>query len=138
MISIFGLQEYQCRRYILLSFLITLFSNNIMSQPNDDIAKVKTKLYNISVNAKYPEEYYTNLSIDTLIKNISKNGSWPDINYQDKTDSKWSLAEHWIRLLKLAVKYKNEKSKYYGNIQLRNAILNGIDLWLKETPKANN
>ena len=136
--SIFGLYEYQGKRFSIFSLLILLINMTSFSQSNDDISNIKTKLYNISVEAKYPEEYYTDKSVEVLIKNISKNGSWPDIDYQDKTDSKWSPADHWVRLLKLAVNYKNEKIKYYGNTQLLNTILLGINRWLQEPPQAKN
>ena len=131
-------KKYQFKRYSLFALFIFLLHSFSFSQSNDDIVKIKAKLYNISVNAKYPEEYYTDKSIDELTKNMSTAGNWPDINYLDKTDSKWAPAEHWVRLLKLALLYKNEKSIYHGNKELRTAILNAIAWWLKERPQANN
>jgi chondroitin AC lyase len=138
MISFLDVAKCQFKRYCLSALLIFFLHSISFSQDNDDIAKIKAKLYSISVDAKYPEEYYTDKSIDALIKHISSAGNWPDINYLDKTDSKWAPAEHWVRLLKLAVNYKHEKGPYYGNKELRIVILNAIAWWLKERPQANN
>lgn len=119
--------------------IILLFCKiGLCAQGPDDIRIIKEKLYNIILDQQFKEEYATAQSVDTLLKNITTAGNWPDINYQDKTDSKWQPAEHWFRLVKLSVFYKNEQSGYYKNQQLHDAIFNGIHYWIKEKPKANN
>jgi len=119
--------------------IVLLFCKiGLHAQVLDDIRIIKEKLYQINLEQQFKEEYATSQSVDTLIKNITPAGNWPDINYHDKTDSKWQPAEHWFRLVKLSVFYKNEQSGYYKNQQLHDAIFSGLRYWIKEKPKANN
>jgi chondroitin AC lyase len=107
-------------------------------EKKNDASIIKSKLYQINLAQEFKDEYSTDQNADSLIKTITPSGNWPDINYLDKTDSRWQPAEHWFRLVKLSVDYKNEKSGYYKNCLLKNAILNGIRYWIREKPKANN
>jgi chondroitin AC lyase len=108
------------------------------SEAMNDVSIIKSRLYQVNLAQEFKDEYTTDQSTDSLIKKITPAGNWPDINYKDKTDSRWQPAEHWFRLVKLAVDYKNEKSSYYKNHLLKDAILNGIRYWIREKPKANN
>ena len=125
-------------KLIIITACLFLFSGSGFNQSMQDLQSIKAKLYRLSAEAKYPEEYVTGKRIEDLISNMSPEGNWPDINYQDKSDANWLPAEHWVRLLKLAVSYRNTGSSFYGNAEVRNTLIKGISWWLTNTPVAKN
>ena len=125
-------------RLMILTACLLLTAITGYNQGMQDLQSIKAKLYRLSAEAKYPEEYVTGKRTEDLINNMRPDGNWPDINYQDKSDATWLPAEHWVRLLKLAVSYRNANSTFYGNSAIRNTIIKGIGWWLANTPEAKN
>lgn len=125
-------------KLISITACLALLTITGYTQGMQDLQSIKAKLYRLSAEAKYPEEYATGKRIEDLISNMSAEGNWPDINYQDKSDATWLPAEHWVRLLKLAVSYRNASSTFYGNATVRNTVIKGIGWWLTNTPVAKN
>ncbi len=123
---------------VLFYFSLLLPGEKIFSQANADIDKIKSKLYSLSLESSFMEDSSLLEKVEPLLKTMEASGKWPDINYQNKSAAKWKPAEHWERLLALAISYSDKKNIYYQNGQLKNAVLKGIKYWLAETPIAAN
>ncbi|WP_455498875.1 polysaccharide lyase family 8 super-sandwich domain-containing protein [Coprobacter sp.] len=58
-----------------------------------------------------------------------QDGSWPDINYKDRSASLWLPSFHVIRLFHLAKSYCVEKSEQYHQDKVLKAFLSGLRFW---------
>lgn len=103
-----------------------------------DVEKIKTKLFNISLEGNYKQEYYTQESVENILVRLDSTGKWLDVNYLDKTNSRWLPVEHWTRILKLLLEYRNCHSEYFNNIDVKKAILSAMRWWIKEKPVSTN
>lgn len=121
-------------QFILLGFL----SIGSHAQTSVDVENIKAKLYQISLGRSLIVEMEVDLSMGELIKGMDISGQWPDIDYQDKTASRWIPAMHLKRIFELAIQYRDEKSLYYGDRNIRDLILKGIQFWVNDTPQATN
>ena len=126
------------KRFIWLVFLACLWSNFLRSQSLADVEKIKAKLYTLSLENTAGDDAGISFSTADLLLLADSAGKWPDINYKNKTASKWEPAQHWQRLLAMATDYKTPGGINYGNLNYKNAIIRGIGYWLKETPVNTN
>ncbi|MDR3251597.1 MAG: chondroitinase [Tannerella sp.] len=68
-------------------------------------------------------------SVKTIMDSQKADGSWGDIDYQDKKRSSWEPATHASRLAAMASAYKYRKSAFYGNKSLSRKIHQGMKYW---------
>ncbi len=61
---------------------------------------------------------------------LQADGSWPDIDYQDRLGSYWRTTEHLSRLALLAQAYAAPASELHGDADLRRAVFRSLDYWL--------
>ena len=66
-----------------------------------------------------------------VVKTQAKDGSWPDVDYTDQSTVHWKPIEHLRYVLLMAQAYRVTKSEFRGDAGLREAILGGLDYWLK-------
>lgn len=121
-----------------LVFFISYFTLSAQAQVISDVDKVKAKLYQLSLSRSLVVEMEVDCTIDQMIDRIDAMGKWNDIDYNDKTASKWKPAIHLKRLYDMAVNYCDSNSKYYGDKKLRDIILSGIQFWVAKPPQASN
>jgi len=124
----------------ILFFLIIFFPSGIgiYAQSLSDVEKIKAKLYNISLARALPVDMTIDIDASQILKTINSLGSWPDINYQDKTASAWEPAKHLKRTFELSVQYRDEKSQFFGKTEVRNAIIHALRFWTNNPPIASN
>jgi hypothetical protein len=77
-------------------------------------------------------------NLDTILSLMRSDGSWPDVVYADTTMAKWKPLVHLERLKQMAIAYGTSGQKYYGDAQLENKLLLGIDYFLKLNPSSKN
>jgi chondroitin AC lyase len=120
--------------------LLILCSGSIISrsQSLSDVDKIKSKLYQISLDRALPVDMTLNIEADEMLKTFDGSGSWPDINYQDKSASAWLPAQHLKRLFELSVQYRDKNSSLFGKPEVRDIILKGLQFWTNEPPHAAN
>ena len=58
------------------------------------------------------------------------NGSWPDIDYKERSTADWKLVQHLRNVATLARAYRSPESKLQGDESLRGAVLRSLDYWL--------
>lgn len=65
-----------------------------------------------------------------LMASLRPDGSWPDIDYEDRTRSGWKTPSHLSRVSVLTRAYKSPGSELCGNQALRNSVHSSLDYWL--------
>ena len=68
---------------------------------------------------------------DSLANAMKPDGSWPDIDYADKTRGSWPVNDHLIRLDDMAIVYSKGSDNNTNKAFLQKQILLGLDYWLK-------
>ncbi|MBN1852108.1 MAG: hypothetical protein JW829_05260 [Pirellulales bacterium] len=77
-------------------------------------------------------------SINDLIHSMQSDGTWPDIDYRDKSRSAWMVMTHLRRVETLARAFYAPHSAFHGNRDILSAALKGLDAWLRMDPKNPN
>lgn len=77
----------------------------------------------------YLEVNSPDADISNLLVTQKRDGSWPDIDYNDKDNSSWAPKLHAIRLQVLAKCYKSPTSTYYNSPVLSKAIHKAMSFW---------
>jgi chondroitin AC lyase len=65
------------------------------------------------------------------IAQMKPDGSWPDIDYADKTRGGWLVNTHLTRLNDMAIMHAREQADHHDDTALRAKIILGLDFWLK-------
>lgn len=69
-------------------------------------------------------------SVERWMNTIGKNGSWPDINYEDVSRTGFENATHLRRLVALCRAYKKGPRKLQDNKELKIVIDKAISFWV--------
>jgi chondroitin AC lyase len=67
--------------------------------------------------------------INGLLATITKNGSWPDIDYEDVSRTGWEHRLHLERIGDLSRAYKQSESAYFHHMEVRKVILSALSFW---------
>lgn len=62
---------------------------------------------------------------------MKDDGSWPDIDYADKTRGGWPVNDHLLRLSNMTIAYKTTGGRLAGDQTLEKKIIAGLNFWLK-------
>ena len=113
---------------------LSVFSetNEPYSSDLSDIKKIKHRLYQYSL--ENPDVQAVKSQMETL----RPDGSWADINYQDKRKAGWEPLLHLRRLLSMAQAYRNPDSALYSNSALKDKTLSALDFWLDRKIKGSS
>ena len=65
-----------------------------------------------------------------LVDTLQADGSWPDIDYQQRRPSAWTLVKHLGNVLLLARAYRSPTSELRENDEVRKALSAALDYWL--------
>lgn len=125
-------------KIILLFFVLIYIASAGIAQTTADVQKIKSKLYQISLDRALPVEMGIDLDASQILKSITDDGNWADINYNDKSASKWMPSNHLKRTYELSVHYRDPKSPFYGKLELRNSIIKALQFWINNPPQATN
>ena len=69
---------------------------------------------------------------------LQDDGSWKDIDYSDKTITKWEPADHLLRVQQLIQAYIEKKSRYYSDEKMFAGITKAFEFWYNADPKSSN
>jgi chondroitin AC lyase len=72
------------------------------------------------------------------IANISNDGSWSDIDYDDTSKTHWIPREHLRRILNLARAYRTPEGPLAESDEVRSAFLSGLRYWVERDPQSEN
>lgn len=71
-------------------------------------------------------------------KSIRGNGSWIDLDYQDKSRTPWSPQQHLNRILEMSFAYTSERMDTFKDIGLGSAIISALNYWISVSPICTN
>ncbi len=66
----------------------------------------------------------------SLMASLRPDGSWPDVDYEDRSRSGWRTPAHLQRVSSLARACKSPASELCGDEAVRKALLASLDYWL--------
>ncbi|MDU1906392.1 MAG: polysaccharide lyase family 8 super-sandwich domain-containing protein [Dysgonomonas sp.] len=69
--------------------------------------------------------------VKALLDNLKADGTWTDINYEDKNRSGWQPKKHVERTLLLTKAYYTKGNKYYQSKELEQIIHKTLGYWLE-------
>ena len=72
------------------------------------------------------------------IAQLEPDGSWPDIDYEDRARTHWSPTQHTQRLAQLAAAYSAHLYAPDEADQLERAILSALAFWVETDPQSDN
>jgi len=73
-----------------------------------------------------------------LVSTLSADGSWPDVNYDDKSLTGWSPSRHFDGLWSLTAEYVRLKPAAPARQALKDAINRALAFWFRRDPQSNN
>lgn len=76
--------------------------------------------------------------VEEYLGKLQNDGSFSDINYQDKTRSGWQPKQHAERTLQLCKLYATPSSPYYRSARIDSVIHRLLRFWFVQKPKCLN
>lgn len=76
-------------------------------------------------------------SVEEYLNNIRENGSFPDVDYSDKSFS-WKPMTHLNRLKQMAQAYVLPESRFFENEKAYTSIVNALTYWNSVHPTCDN
>lgn len=110
---------------LLVIFILLLFSALRGIGATSDVELLRQKVISVlllpAVNEANARE---------VMANIRADGTWPDINYQDVSNTGFQHRIHLNNLIELSRAYKKKGSKLKGDPKLKKVIYSALDYWL--------
>lgn len=85
------------------------------------------------------------VAVNTIVNNttyymsvLQENGSFPDINYTDRSQTNWKPLGHIDRMKTLVLAYTMSNSRYYGDQNIYNMIVKMLNYWYDTNPTSTN
>lgn len=111
-------------------------SDIYISVPQDEyeriLERIRTEIYEKATPAK------TDASTEKLLRSMTAEGKWNDLDYACYFRTNWEPVEHLKRLVTIATSYTDKRSAYYGNKVLFDAINTALKYWIKQDPICHN
>ncbi|MNW76303.1 Chondroitinase-AC precursor [compost metagenome] len=122
------------RKSIYLTYCLFLFPILANAQATYPFGTILKKLYadqgKNANNVVKPAQ--------SVLETIQPDGTWTDINYEDKSTTNWLPITHITRVTDLVYAYSTEGSTYRKNDKVYNAIVNALKIWYNKDPKSTN
>ena len=82
----------------------------------------------VELHQRYPFDLK---KIAGYLSSQTPEGTWPDINYQDKKRSGWEPKIHTERILELTKLYRSKETEYYNSPQVEAVIHKALHYWFE-------
>ena len=115
-----------------LFFIIALSASYLMADNFNQIERAIFEKHKGTINPLFVS------NTNKLIKTLTSDGSWDDINYKDRSRTNWKPQLHYSRLQKLAQAYANVKSPFYRQENLKDAFIKSLTFYFNRRPKSTN
>lgn len=89
----------------------------------------------VELHQRYPFDIK---GIENYLSKQQADGSWSDINYEDKKRSGWEPKLHAERILELSKLYYSQTTDYYQSDRVKKAIHSALGYWFTADPKCLN
>lgn len=107
-----------------LCLIAYISTSQVFGQVKGDLAKVRQRVFDEIIQTEIdPDE------IETLVKSIQPDGTWPGINYQDVSRTGFQHRNHLSNQVQLALAYKKKESPYYRNKKVKKTLEQALKHW---------
>ena len=115
-------------------------SSPIYAQTKDaDVQILKNKLLQFVLpKGTYTEDKSKKNAIVEIMNNNVTDGSWKDIDYKNASRAEWEPGEHWKKIYKMAIAYRDKNSSFYNDSSLCKVILRAMKFWTIAKPESDN
>ncbi len=107
---------------ILVTLLLPIKS---FSAPKPDIEIARERIAFALLDLPVEE-----VRVKEMMATLRKDGTWPDINYEDVSRNGFRHAQHLSNMVEMSRAYKKKGSSLKGKKELKNAIKSTLDFWL--------
>jgi len=105
------------------------FKRDLSMKWAKDLGTIKQRLVERNLGGAGP------VDVGSIVKDQQADGSWPDVEYDDKERTYWKAHLHCSRLLTLARAYRRGATDTaLGKKALGEAVGKGVDYWAKRKP----
>lgn len=109
----------------LLCLFLTL--SNLGNAQSKDLGIIKQRIVTELMNNKPVDS-----QVETILSKIKEDGSFNDINYSDLSrTASFPHGRHTSDLAYIAKAYKTKTSAFYQSKKLKDAVINGLNFWVK-------
>ena len=113
----------------IICFIISIFtiSKSNIAQ-SKDLSIIKQRIVTELLQNKPSDK-----QVETILSKMNEDGSFNDINYSDlSTTASFPHGRHTNDLAYIAKAYKNNASVYYKSQKVKDAIISGLNFWVKK------
>ena len=109
----------------LLCLFLTL--SNLGNAQSKDLGIIKQRIVTELMSSKPADS-----QVETILSKIKEDGSFNDINYSDLSrTASFPHGRHTSDLAYIAKAYKTKTSAFYQSKKLKDAVINGLNFWVK-------
>lgn len=117
---------------LFLGFWIN-FHFSAFASPPDDFEIIMERIFNDY--QKSPNTPTLDQNVNELLNTLLPDGSWPDINYGDNSQTNWSPNIHLKRLGSLTKAYTRSSSSLFEDTALYGRIVQAMQFWTNLDPE---
>jgi len=96
-----------------------------------DIETVLGRLRAYYMQPDYPEA-------ESVMKSQKEDGSWADVDYDNKDVAAWAPAKHIDRVKQMAAAYAKNGNPYFHSAKMLEGVEKGLTFWYARKPRSNN
>ncbi|MFO8015293.1 MAG: polysaccharide lyase 8 family protein [Phycisphaerae bacterium] len=111
----------------------SLASAPASAAPADDFATLRKQ-----VVAHYAAGAPSAQTVKQMIARLRDDGTWPDVDYTDRTRGGWATARHLYRVRDLAQAYAKPGHPLEGSADVRDAVVRALRHWIEKDYRNSN
>ncbi len=112
------------RKYLLSAFFLLIVFTTVFAAKTD-FEKIKKRIVEELLESPVDDS-----KVELLIKTISNDGTWPDINYNDVSRTGFEHRNHYRNMITLARAYKIKSSEFYKRKEVKQTIELALKNWV--------
>ena len=114
-------------------FAVVLAAGPAHAAPADDYATLRRQ-----VVAHYAAGAPSADTVKRYLEGLRDDGTWPDVDYADRTRGGWRTAGHVYRVLELAEAYAQPGHPLQGSAKVRDAVVRALRHWVDKDYRNSN
>ena len=100
---------------------------------DDDLARVRDQ-----VIAHYAAGAPSASHVRQYLQRLREDGTWPDVDYADRTRGGWATARHMYRVRDFAQAYAQPGHPFQGSPEVRDAVVRALRHWVEKDYRNSN
>jgi chondroitin AC lyase len=101
----------------------------------NDLSVIADRLRTEALDTRRPPD---EKDIQDDISNQNEDGSWSDVDYDDRSKTHWNPRTHLRRLVNFARVFRTPGGPHEGSSEVRDAFLAGLNYWVERDPQSDN